>query len=307
MHKQPQPKLGKAHAIKFLGNSEKILSISSNVTLWINGGLNKTANAKPLTHPSYIDISPDGSRVLVKNTSGKIAILDASTLATLVTTTKSKRDEGCQAIFSPDGDYLVNGTWSGVLSCLNTDSLLPFHSESFPHTMIVALTCSKQRNRFAYVRQSKAIGDAPPSGSTVCLREWPFWSSAEKVVATYKNSVLAISLSPDGSKILVVHTIRGNVHIDLLNIKENGVIANASFRFSGIWPSLAWSPNGKYIANIQSDQIAIRLSADLSIYATYDIPFPTWVEFSPDSKSLAIGSCEKGTVVSLSSITSKSK
>jgi WD40 repeat protein len=302
-----EPKLGKTCAIKFLGSSEELLTIGLNVTLWVNGGLSRTATVKPFAHPSYTDISLDGSRVLVKNTVGKIVVLDASTLETLTKTTKLRRDEGCQALFSQDGDYIVNGTWSGELSCLSTNSLLPFHSEAHPKTMILGLTCSKQRNRYAYVKQPIAVGDAPPAASVVCLREWPFWNSAEKIIA-YRNGVHEVSLSPDGSKILVVHTDQaGNEHIDLLNVKEDRVLANASFRFSGVAPSLTWSPNGKYIANTQPNQIAIRNSTDLSIYATYDIPFPSWVEFSPDGKSIAIGSWEQGTVKSLSSLTSKSK
>jgi hypothetical protein len=65
-------------------------------------------SSHPVSHPSCVNFSRHGTPLAVKSTTGRIAILDVESSATIVDFANQRDGEGAEAIFSPCGKYLVD-------------------------------------------------------------------------------------------------------------------------------------------------------------------------------------------------------
>ena len=79
----------------------------------------RASRSRPLSHPANAAFSPDGRRLAVKSTGGTIKVVEPWTGQDLAGLTYQNEGEGCGLSFSPDGEALIDGSWSGALSIRN--------------------------------------------------------------------------------------------------------------------------------------------------------------------------------------------
>ena len=296
------PKLGKSFSIKFSPKRELLLSVGRSVYCWAESGRKKLATAHPFSHPAYLDISPDSETVAVKNTYGEIAVLSLPTLERRDTLQQSVGGQGCQLYFSTCGKYMVDGSWQGDLVGRHVTSGAVEFAERFDHTMLTWLSHTGDRDTFVYVRQPKAIGDAPPQPSLVAVRRWPFGSNQEQIVKGGWRQVMAAAISHDAKRVAVLHHTGGALRLEVVDRSSSSTISTEDFPYGGTNESLSWSPDGHLLACVQRGRIAFFESDTLELVASHEDPHPCFVEFSPDGGLVALGSWEQGTVRATNSL-----
>ena len=114
----------------------------------------------PIAHPSHIDFSPDGCRLVVKSTSGRTVILDAQTGRTLRDFHNQKEGEGSAALFSSCGQYIISVSWDGLLSVRDSATTELVFSQIHEGGMLFDLTAPHDRRFFIY-----SVGYLPKSDS----------------------------------------------------------------------------------------------------------------------------------------------
>ena len=74
----------------------------------------RLSTSEPLSHPSSATFSANGEALAVKATSGHIVVLNPQTGALIKD--HRNRKEGSNLACSPDGEYLVGGSWDGTFT-----------------------------------------------------------------------------------------------------------------------------------------------------------------------------------------------
>ncbi|AKJ31937.1 hypothetical protein AAW51_5246 [Caldimonas brevitalea] len=274
-----------------------MLVLGGAVYLWSGYGHTKVGKVRPFSHPSSIDLLQDGKQAVVKNTAGKLAIVNLPSLEVRHLPTLGATSEGCQALISPCGQFVVDGSWDGELVVRSLVTGVSEFREHHENAMMVWLSCDHTRDTFVYVRQPKAVGEQAPRPSEVIVRRWPFSSNEETMVRGPWGNVHAASPSPEATHLAVLHQLAtGEVALDVVEAETSRILATSNFEYGGTNHSLAWSPDGRILATVQRGRAAFFESRSLSLLGAYEIEHPCWVEFSPNGEYVALGSWDKGTI-----------
>lgn len=292
------PKLRKAYDVCFFNDGQAFVSTTgSSLECWTDEGCTRTASAK-FPYPSGLDLAPDGRRVLAKSTTGHLAVFSLPDLSLLASPTHRQRvREGPAALFSPCGEFVVDGCWDGSLTCREiATGTIRLREEHAGHT-VQHVSCSADRRTFAYSRKRKGSEERSPGRSRVWLRQWPLETSAEVSVRGLWHWIGAIALSPDARRIAIMHTRTGvKWFLDVVDTASGARWARLEMEL-GARACVAWSPNGERLGVVQSERIAIARAEDLGLIAVHENPYPSAISFSPDGTSVAIGSWERGEVL----------
>ena len=293
---------GKSYQLRFTNDGLHLVSFARDMAFWSLTARKKIAFAHPLKHPAFVDISPDGASFIVKNTSGSIRQISIPELQTLRSFEALSIDSaGCEVVFSPCGEYFIDGTWDGILCVRRLADGNPASIERQPGVMIVRLCTTIKRDVFAYVVQPIAKNPEPPDTSRVAIRKWPFEANPPTYLENDWGYVHDVALSPDGSRLAVQQTDKSvGQTLEVHSLQRGfGHALTRSVVWRGTSWSIAWSPDGNYIACIEEGRASLFDTSTLDFIGEYQLPYPCHVEFSPDGQSLAIGSWKKGALVAV--------
>ena len=293
---------GKSYQLRFTNDGLHLVSFARDLALWNLTSKKKIAFAHPLKHPAFVDISPNGDSLIVKSTSGSVCHASIPEFRTLRSFEALSVDsDGCEVVFSPCGENYVDGSWDGVLCVRRLSDGHVVFREHYPGVRFVRLSTTINRNIFAYVLQPIAKRPEPPEVSRVAIRKWPF----DQHVPSYLNHnwgyVHAVALSWDGSRLAVQQTDKSGGHTLQVHSLQRG--GGPTLTGSVVWRgtswSIAWSPDGNYIACVEDGQASLFDATTLNLIAKHQLPYPCHVEFSHDGKFLAVRSWEKGVVIAV--------
>jgi WD40 repeat protein len=254
----------------------------------------RIARAHPFKHPSHIDFSPDGSKLAVKNTSGEIVVLDGSTLDVLARHSGRPWGEGAEVLFSPCGEYLVDGTWSGALVVREALTGTVVHREEDEGRSIGALDCTRDRLRWAY----NVWRHAPHKDVWLTIRSWPFTAGRSETrfqaTAREARSIHALALDPSGASLAVTgHGLQlWGVSTDEPELLRKAPVLPVS----GTGRAVAWSPSGEMLALAGAGETRLFTNALREIWRT-DLEYSCDVAFSPSGDLLAFGAWSRGFVI----------
>ena len=203
-------KLKTAHEIRFSPSEDRVAFIGNrNVTVLEFPSGNPVFDVHHTAHPSHIDFSPDGSRLIVKSTSGRTKILDASNGEVLTDFNNQKEGEGAAALFSNCGKYVVSASWAGSITVRNALSGSMEHVQNYPEQKLGNLTTTSDRATFIY-----SVCRPPLSPTNMMMVEkhsWPFADEGNKLSQQWPF-IKSLQLSPSGRHLSVVYGTSEIVH-----------------------------------------------------------------------------------------------
>lgn len=292
-------RVGKSFQLRFSADGDYVIAVGRDIVVWSLRERKRVGSVRPFSHPAHLDLSPRGDRVVVKNTAGRIAVLSAPHLVPISLFPGDQASEGCQALYSPCGSRIVDGSWGGALRVLDGETGEAVHEEMFADVMINSLACDARRNLYAYIKQPKCKDrDSALPFSQIMLRKWPFEDHPElelRVEDGYANAAIP---SPDGSRIAVIHMkAASELSLQVVDLSTGKYCGRRSILFGGTAWSLGWSPDGALLCCVERGQLSVFDSSSLRLLGRCLDPYPCSVDFSSDGEHIAIGSWEKGMVL----------
>ena len=253
----------------------------------------------PVAHPSDVDFSPDGSRLVVKGTSGRTVVLDAQTGRLLVDFRNRKEGEGSSALFSSCGRYVVSVSWDGLLSMRDSSTGELAFSCEHRERMLNDLSAAKDRRFFVYT-----AGEPPPSDTqpappeAVVLHPWPIQKDNGRELPQRWPSIETLQVSPSGRLLAVVYGASPKT-LEIFDIEHSRVIASRVVEFGRGGDSVGWSPDESFLAVNGDHRCLILEVPTLITQHDFALPYLCHVGFSPSSRFLALGSWETSYIVPL--------
>lgn len=289
-------KIGKSYQATFSPDGSCAAVIGRCVSVWDLAKRTKIFRALPLSHPSYASFSPCGTKLAVKNTSGRIVILDARS-GEVVRDYKNLFDgEGSNIVFSRDGECLVDGSWRGRLTIRRTDSDKTECVHEEPDGMIQAVHANDQGDKWLVRYSIKQTTENSRPSHHVAIYNWPLQNRSSQPLLTDAPHIVSSALSPCGHHLAVAHAgVPSKVAV--YGIADTSCVAEVMIPSFGAGLSLAWSRDGSMIGLAQSDRFVFHAWPGLKVVAEVIWRFPCSVDFSPDGMFVALGSWETGMVV----------
>lgn len=253
--------------------------------------------AHVISHPSQIDFSPDGARLVVKSTTGRTIILDASNAKLLSDFNNQKEGEGGRALFSSCGRYVVSVSWSGLFSVRDSAGSELVFSELLEDCMLSRLVTPKDRSFFVYTVGGYPPSDTePPPPDKIVLRSWPIWENAVVELPIQRSFISHLQISPSGRFLGIIHQ-QTKVTLEIYDLKHLKTVAVHNIDTGGSGNFMSWSPDEQFVVVTGKDKFLILEAPQLSL--KYEIPasYPCYTEFSPSGRYLALGSWDSGLVV----------
>ena len=297
-------RVGRSYQLRFVAGGSNGIAIGQDIVLWSLSQGKRICSSHPFKHPGSFDISPEGDRLVVKNTSGQLAILSTKDLATIFLFPTEGSSDGGAPLFSRCGKLIIDGSWNGHLRLLDSSNGGLVNEELSEGSMVKSLTSDAQRRLFAYVKQPKVADRVSRLPfSQVVTRRWPFVENPEVEVPVGEHSVGSISLSPDGSRLALLQmNAAAAFSLEIIDLLEGRALASQRVDPGGTNRSLAWSPDGLKLACVEKGQVSVFDAVSLDRVARHVDTYPCFVEFSPDGSSIAMGSWERGVVMPISQL-----
>ena len=291
-------KLKQAYDLAFAPDANLVATISRDVLLWDVSARKRLLSIHPLSHPSYLDFSPDGTRLAVKSTSGRIVVIDAVTGQTLADCDNEREGEGAPLYFTPEGDSLVDASWDGALTARHSATGTVIFRESVGG-MVSEFTTSADRTTFAYTISRPPVTDTqPPPEDSIVVRRWPFTANHPSIMPVARRFITCISLSPSASRLAVLYGAPPTT-LEVCDVATGCILASAEVELGGTGASLGWSPDESLLGCVERRGISLFHSASLVRTHLIEMPYPASVSFSPHGGLLGLASWEQGRVLDM--------
>lgn len=288
-------KIGTCYDVAFSPDDASFATIGRSVWLYETLAAKKRWRSHPFANPSHLAFSPDGLSLAVKSTSGEIAILDAPTGEVRSKFGNHDDGDGANITYSPCGEYIVDATWTGRIIIRNAHTGAVQAQGLFPD-MIVAVHSTPDRSVWVFQHSPRATrSDAPPPPDYLTVWKWPLTSGGFRICQLSSPFVRASALSPDGSKIAIVHGAPPKT-LSLVAISDSTVIWESSPISVSTWAAVQWSPNGDYLAVMERRAAALYNSRTSEKVWETHMDSPMAAAFSSDGTHLVLGSTRDGLV-----------
>ena len=227
-------------------------------------------------------------------------MFDAKSGENLRTFRPKQQDEGSSISFSPDGSFIVDGSWSGEIRVRSISDLSAFKCSAFPGEMISAVSPSERGELWLFGHTTKTLAEpATTARPYLTLWRWPLSEPMRRIDPGLKI-LSAAALSPDGSRIAVVGHCEGEPIkvLRLLSI-DGALLASTVLTLGGTGSSTRWSRDSKLLGTVSKGEFRIYEAQGLGLYAIYPEEYPADLAFLSDGEEVALGSWSGGRIVKL--------
>jgi WD40 repeat protein/serine/threonine protein kinase len=230
-----------------------------------------------------LSFSPDGQRLLLGTTDGRVMIRDAATGKEQMSTLLHKQAVAGLA-FSSGGEDFASASWDQTVKICKSDTGQVLHLLQ-GHTEPVQAVAFHPKGRWL------ASGSWD---STVKL--WDVVTGKEMLTLRgHKSAVYGVAFSPDG-KLLASSGSNGNLKI--WEVATGKVVQSVTGQ-TGSMLGLAFSPDGRYLASGGSDATVrvwdVASGVERIVFRGHSAAVES-IQFSPDSQRLASCSPAQGVV-----------
>jgi WD40 repeat protein len=289
-------KIKTSYEVAFSPDGLTVLALGRDISLWSINDRKKQWRVHPFSHPSNGTFSPDGKSIAIKNTAGQIVVLDAATGVTEFDFKNQSEGEGSNVCFSPLGDQLIDGSWDGLLTVRSRCSKEILFRTQFLGEMVTRIHKSNTGDFFISEHHPKATTYDKPPGNCYFLKwTWPIGSVEPKRIPFNAPFVKSSALHPTGRCMVVVYGAPQNKMV-LFDLSGGDIRWIQEVQFGGSGSSLKWSHCGQFVGAVQGDRIAVYYFKDGALIESRGLPYPSDVDFSPDTSLIAFGSWQEGFV-----------
>lgn len=266
-----------------------LLRLSREVEAWDVSTRTQRFRVRPLRQLLHCAIDPEERQIAIKNTTGEIALLDATDGRLVRKLARATSNAGSNIAFCPTGEYVVDGSWTGELTVRSVLTGQVAFQRVFADEAITCVTRTRDgRNWFVAHQRMSASEDQPPPPPYISAWKWPLSSPVDHFVSGEPIGTLAVS--GDGAKLCLV----GYESIRVIRIEDKAVLAAAPHSVGGTGFAAAWSPEGREIATVQRDRFVFHDADTLEQQDEVAMKFAADVDYSPAGDFLALGSWKSG-------------
>jgi WD40 repeat protein len=273
-----------------------LVVVGQKVAIWNLQTRKRQGAYRPFAHPSHLDIAPSGLHAVVKSTSGALCVMtldDKPSMRAL----PHRFGEGSEALFSADGEAIVDGCWGGQFTVWSAATGKPVLGDTIEGAMITSLACDARREQFVFHRQPMRDGRSTPvPDEALVIRRWPIYDNLEITLGAAWGVMTAPAFSPDGRHLAVAQR-RALTVIDVTNGVELASRALDVTHVAG--QAVAWSPDATWVACIEAHQVSFFDAGTLERRARYPVDYACDVAFSPDGRQVALGSWADGVLLAV--------
>jgi WD40 repeat protein len=304
-----QKKLPAGFSVAFSKDGTKLACSGTRVHILDPESLERISIFKPFPNICAIDFAPSGKEILVKNTEGKIAIIEAITGELLATNLTKPTREGCRARFSVDGSYIINGDWDGTLSIHSAASCDKLREIRHAHELIRDISLNRIGTAMIVEHQPKVFGEKQvPDKSYLMIHNLPLSETSGRRL-DFKKSISNARLSNDGTKVAFVEEVIGKKGAETvilgakLKIAEilTGTILSESDDFQW-YKSLEWSVDDKHIFTAIDGHFVLHEVTSLERLWKQPAEFTSSIAFHPNGDLVALGTWKTTLLVQLSKL-----
>lgn len=265
----------------------------------------RISSTHPISNASHSSFSSDGKVLAVKNTSGRILLLNSSTGDVLHDYENQNEGEGGEVLFSPDDTNLVDASWQGGISVRKLFQNAIVAQLSFPGEMINRISHDFARRTWLFEHHPKVRpGENWPRPPYLTLLKWPIGVHKAKVLTLDLDIIKSTTLSPDASRICYVSTRRRvGTWIKISDASDGEVLASSDeTKIGGTGSELAWSRDGEYVGSVQSRRFVFYRASDLTVIGEVACTYPSSICFLPGTDGIVLGSWNSSALVTLEDI-----
>lgn len=287
----PVLRLADASAVRFAPDDASLATLGRELAVVDARTGARVCSARPVDDPASVDFSPDGARIVVKGTSGRIAVVDARSGRTLVDHANQHEGEGVAAVFDRTGVHLLDGAWAGTIARRPADRKGAGTRLAFPGWMVGALSYAAAADRLAAVLVWKYVEGQPERPPELVLADGALASHAQRPLAF--AHVVDLALAPDASLCAMVAQADAT-RLVLVAMDSGATVASVAMELGGTGAALAWSPDGALLGSVQDGKIVVYAMPELRVVAEFPMRYPSSVAFAPGGDTIALGGWEGG-------------
>lgn len=301
---KPRLRLPCGYQLRFSDDGSLLLCIGRRISLFDLSRGERLWFGRQVRYPSHGSFSPDGARLAIKNTSGRIVVLKTCSGEIINDFRNQKDGEGCGVHFAPTGEELIDGSWRDRITVRDSQSGTARSREVFPGEMIVSISHDIMRHHWLVghcPRLDPEKPGIPPRKGYVRFRNWPFRPEEDRILR-FPYFVQGAALSPGGD-LFCFSEISPNPRIYIASTGDGSITAESQ-PLAHAWPKkeTCWSPDGAVIATVQRGKFVFYRSSDLTVAGEVPATYPSSVAFRPGSEELALGTWQKSKIVMLRDI-----
>ena len=243
--------------------------------------------------------------MLVESTSGELIVVNAETSEITARIQSKRAGEGCEAVFSPFGDSILDGTWEGTIATYELESQTRQLNYSFPDTMITCIEPSRSGALAAVVVQPKmSAGLAPGPQHSISIAAWSTSGLTLRTMDAKFQTIKAIAFAHNESRLAIMryNGDRPEGRIEVIDVMNGHTIASRACILSPNGSSICWSPDGGVIGAVERDGFRFYAVASLEEISHVPWKYASHIEFSRDGKYLALGAWCGGEIRSVGSV-----
>jgi WD40 repeat protein len=287
-------KIGSASPTLFSPDSSRLAAIGTKVVMWnLETGAREFA-VTPLRNITRADFSSDGGRLALKDTSGRIAVINIATGEVLKSFSKSAIVEGTEIFFSPCGEYLIDGTWgdgnwNGIFTVRESKTGKIVLQEIYQNTMVSPLFATSDRKLFVWKTSFRERSE-----TQWWARAWPFTEGDRGISLNAPQETDIACISNAGTRAILktwagengkfaAHTL---TIVSLPEMKSLGA-PSRPFRYVG---NVVFSPDDKFLAVCDEDGFKFLDVGKMETRYFIPAKFSHGASFSADGNYFAL--CE---------------
>ena len=235
----------------------------------------------------------------MKATSGELVVLDAKTLAIIAKLQPNSAGEGCEAVFSPDGCRVLDGTWAGLLAVYDVKTSVRLQELRFPECMLTSMVSSPRGVQAALVVKPKlAAKRGPGRQDEIWIVTWSATGVTLRMLKQKWELLDTVVFHSSETLLAVVHGDRPHpkAWLEIVDVSSGETLRARECIRSHNGPAISWSPDGSVIGVVEPDGFQFYAADDLHEIASVPAKYACNLEFSPDGTWVALSAWSGGRI-----------
>jgi len=232
----------------------------------------------------------------IKSTSGRIVTLASDRGQVRWDLENALEGEGSNLVFSACGQFIVDASWEGFLTVRDAFSGVVRYRREHLGEMLCRVHSMCGGTTWIVEHSPKAtMDDRPPADGYFTVSLWPLPDSPPDALGIRLPFICASAASEDGSRLAVLFGAPPQ-DLRVYELPSERLLWQAHVTVGGSGRELRWSRCRRFLASVQKDCIAYYCGATGQRLGEFALAFPSDIDYSPDTRLIALGSWQSGEI-----------